>query len=175
MFIFFDVNKLTIIASLIQIPYTKDDYNSPLLIRKSLDTCRRAGSIMTAGGEGSSGVKNVVPTMLPRPSSDLTFSVITNWSSFLSNAEKKKQDNNANATDKDDEDDTNWSSSQGIKLIRHLPIICPKRMIKKMPKRMSFLVIFSSGGDVGVALIAPQRVMEEIDCCGVVKEMIAEF
>ena len=169
LFIFFDANKLTIIASLIQIPYTKDDYNSPLLIRKSLDTCRRAGSTVTAGREGNSGVKNVVPTMLPRPSSDLTFSVITNWSSFLSNTEKKKLANAA------DEGDTNWSSTQGIKLIRHLPIICPKRMIKKMPKRMSFLVIFSSGGDVGVALIAPQRVMEEIDCCGVVKEMIAEF
>ena len=129
---------------------------------------------MTEGS--SSGVKQQ-PTMLPRPSSDLTFSVITNWSSFLSNAEKKKkQANDSNAADgDDDDDDTNWSSQGNIKLVRHLPIICPKRMIKKMPKRMSFLVIFSSGEDVGVALIAPQRVMEEIDCCGVVKEMIAEF
>ena len=69
----------------------------------------------------------------------------------------------------------NWSNSQSIKLIRHLPIICPKRMISKMPKRMSTLIIFSSGEDMGCALIAPGRVMEEIDICGVVKETIAKF
>ena len=46
----------------------------------------------------------------------------------------------------------------------------------KMPKRMSCLVIFLSGAeDAGYVLIAPGRVMEEIDTRGVVKELIAEI
>ena len=144
------------------IPYTKEDYKSPLLIRKSLDNCRRAGVLM--GGTDR-------PTVLPRPHAELTFSVITNWTSFLSKSDKEKEQSD------DTVEEVSWcSSSSGINLIRHLPIISPKGMMKDMPKRMSLLVIFSSGVyDIGCALIAPGRVMNEIDNCGVVKEMIARF
>ena len=48
-------------------------------------------------------------------------------------------------------------------------------MIKTMPKRMSFMIIFSSGQDVGCVVIAPNRVMQEIDLCGLVQGMIAQF
>ena len=146
------------------IPYTKEDYKSPLLIRKSLDNCRRAGVLM--GGTDR-------PTVLPRPHAELTFSVITNWTSFLSKTDKDKKQ----IDDTVEEEEDSWcSSSSGIKLIRHLPIISPKGMMKDMPKRMSLLIIFSSGvDDIGCALIAPGRVMNEIDNCGVVKEMIARF
>ena len=71
------------------------------------------------------------------------------------------------------DDGMDWYND-GLKFIHHLPIIYP-RMISVLKKRMSFLVIFSSGDDIGCMLIAPGRVMEEIDTCGVVKEMIAEF
>ena len=140
------------------VPYTEDDYKSAALIRKSLETCRRAGTV--AGS-------NNVPTVLPRPHPDLTFSVITNWSSFPRH----------NSTDKlGVDDDLDWKNSLNVELIRHLPIIYPQRMIKKMPKRMSFLVIFSSGPeDIGCLLIAPGHVMQEIDTCGVIKEIIAKF
>jgi hypothetical protein len=140
------------------VPYTEDDYKSAALIRKSLETCRRAGTV--AGS-------NNVPTVLPRPHPDLTFSVITNWSSFPRH----------NSTNKlGVEDDMDWKNSLNVELIRHLPIIYPQRMIKKMPKRMSFLVIFSSGPeDIGCLLIAPGQVMQEIDTCGVIKEIIAKF
>jgi hypothetical protein len=145
------------------IPYTKEDYKSPLLIRKSLDNCRRAGVLM--GGTDR-------PTVLPRPHAELTFSVITNWTSFLSKTDKEKE-----AVVGDTAEEESWcSSSSGINLIRHLPIISPKGMMKDMPKRMSLLIIFSSGvDDIGCALIAPGRVMNEIDHCGVVKELIARF
>jgi len=140
------------------IPYTRDDYKSPTLIRKSLETCRRAGTTVMAG------TTNNVPTVLPRANCDLTFSIVTNWSSFLRGGEKTS----------DEDDSMNWSN--GLQLIRHLPIIYPNRMIEKMPKRMTFLVIFSNGlEDIGCMLIAPGRVMEEIDSCGVVEELIAEF
>jgi len=145
------------------IPYTKEDYKSPLLIRKSLDNCRRAGVLM--GGTDRL-------TVLPRPHAELTFSVITNWTSFLSKSDKDKEQSD------DTVEEESWcNSSSGIKLIRHLPIISPKGMMKDMPKRMSLLIIFSSGvDDIGCALIAPAgRVMNEIDSCGVVKEMIARF
>lgn len=154
------------------VPYTKEDYKTAALIRRSLHTCKRAGTLM--GGTDR-------PTVLPRPHPDLTFSVITNWSSFLPRGEKAEDENSAAAAATNDGDDEekgstmNWSNSQSIKLIRHLPIIYPKRMISKMPKRMSTLIIFSSGEDMGCALIAPGRVMEEIDICGVVKETIAKF
>ena len=71
---------------------------------------------------------------------------------------------------------TDWINSPDVQLIRHLPIFNPKSMIERMPKRMSFLVIFSAGkDDLGCVLIAPGRVMEEIDLCGVVDEIISEF
>jgi len=147
------------------IPYTKEDYKSPLLVRKSLDNCRRAGVLM--GGTDR-------PTVLPRPHAELTFSVITNWTSFLSKSDKEKEQSGDNEVAEEEE---SWcNSSSGINLIRHLPIISPKGMMKDMPKRMSLLIIFSSGvDDIGCALIAPGRVMNEIDNCGVVKEMIARF
>ena len=106
--------------------------------------------------------------MLPRASPGLTFSIISNWSSFRGGGRGKASQEN------DSEDDENWNN--GLDLIRHLPIIYPNRMMKKIPKRMTFLVIFSSGPeDVGCMLIAIGRVMEEIDTCGVVEEVIAEF
>ncbi|KAL7525833.1 hypothetical protein ACHAXR_001180 [Thalassiosira sp. AJA248-18] len=139
------------------LPYTRDDYKSAALIRKSLETCRRAAPPIQRGG-----VMYDVPTSLPRPHPGLTFSIITNWSAFPSAARDRVQ--------------TNEDDKLDIVLIRHLPIICPKQMMEKMPKRMSFLVIFSSGPeDIGCMLIAPGRVMAEIDGCGVVKEKIAEF
>lgn len=142
------------------VPYTEDDYKTAALIRKSLETCRRAGTV--------AGTNNV-PTVLPRPQPDLTFSVITNWSSFPFPRH--------NASDElGDDDDFDWRNSGNVELVRHLPIIYPQRMIKKMPKRMSFLIIFSSGPeDIGCILIAPGHVMPEIDTCGVIKETIAEF
>jgi hypothetical protein len=139
------------------VPYTECDYETAPLIRKSLETCRRAGTVV--------GTNNM-PTVLPRPHPNLTFSVITNWSSFPRH----------NSTVKlGVEDDMDWKNSR-VQLIRHLPIIYSQRMIKKMPKRMSFLVIFSGGPeDIGCLLIAPGHVMQEIDTCGIIKEIIAEF
>ena len=143
------------------IPYTPEDYKSANLIRRSLETCRRAGAAMD--GEA----KNEATTELPRPSSDLTFSVISNWSSFL----PVKRDERSGG-----DDDGDCTDGTEMTLIRHLPIVYPGRMIETMPKRMSFLIVFSSGtDDIGCVLIAPGRVMEEIDCCGIVEEKIAEF
>lgn len=143
------------------IPYTPEDYKSANLIRRSLETCRRAGA--AADGEA----KNETTTALPRPNSDLTFSVISNWSSFL----PVVMDERSSGVDGGD-----WNNGREVTLIRHLPIVYPERMIETMPKRMSFLIIFSSGpDDIGCVLIAPGRIMEEIDGCGVVEEKIAEF
>jgi hypothetical protein len=36
-------------------------------------------------------------------------------------------------------------------------------------------VIYASGDEVGCVLIAPRRVMEEIDTCGIAESMIAQF
>lgn len=111
------------------------------------------------------------PSVLPRASRDLTFSIITNWSSFPPAAAKKRKGSGPATIDEEDE-----LFGNDMELIRHLPIICPQSMITTMPKRMSYMVIFSSGpDDIGCILLAPGRVMEEIDGCGVVKEMIATF
>ncbi|KAL9183313.1 hypothetical protein ACHAXT_005100 [Thalassiosira profunda] len=137
------------------VPYTREDYKSPALIRKSLENCRRAG---TAAGTGAA-------TTLPRAHPELTFSIVTNWSSF-----RHTEQNDVNR-----EADTEWNDGHGVTLLRHLPVIFP-RMKDESPKRMSFLVIFSSGpDDIGCVVLAPGRAMEEIERCGVVKEMIAEF
>ena len=140
------------------IAYTDADYASPMLIRKSLETCRRAG--VDESGQ---------PTVLPRAHSELTFSVATNWSSFAHASAFKRK---GRAVEGDD--GTTWFT-EDIELIRHLPIVYPKKMLDRMPRRMSFFVIFSSGEDIGCFLIAPQCIMNEIDCCGIVKEVVAEF
>eukprot|EP00986_Skeletonema_menzelii_P011533 scaffold5956_cov155-Skeletonema_menzelii.AAC.3 len=139
------------------IPYVdREDYKSPLMIRESLATCRRAGRV-----PGSN-----TRTELPPPSPDLTFSIISNWASFRPPAFREQDEKGSNLQ---------WNS-QGVCLIRHLPIMFPERLTKTMPKRMSFLVIFSCGNDdVGCILMAPGRVIDEIDTCGIVHEMIAKF
>ncbi|KAL7470219.1 hypothetical protein ACHAXS_010464 [Conticribra weissflogii] len=142
------------------IPYTADDYHSPELIRASLKLCRRAG------------VTDGKTTQLPRAHSGVTFSIITNWSSFRPSLVASRLEPDAN----DEEETTRWNDDDVAKLIRHLPIVHPKHMMTLIPKRMSFLVIFSSGReDVGCVLVAPGRIMDEVDTCGIVKEVIAEF
>ncbi|KAL7548160.1 hypothetical protein ACHAWF_011459 [Thalassiosira exigua] len=138
------------------VPYARGDYESPKLIRASLGECRRAGTD-PATGEGS--------TTLPRPRAGLTFGVATNWSSF-----RPGEGSGEGETDEGEDD------GAGAELVRHLPVVFPRRLTRTMPRRMSFLVIFSAGGgEVGCALVAPRRVMEEIDRCGVVGEKVAEF
>ncbi|KAL7552034.1 hypothetical protein ACHAWF_015239 [Thalassiosira exigua] len=124
------------------VPYAKEDYKTPALIRKSVEKCRRAAK-----------------AALPRARPDLTVSVVTNWSSFHR------------------EEGTGWSDGgAGLELVRHVPVLQSERIVESMPKRMSLNVIFSGGPeDVGCVLIAPGRVMEEIDTCGVVKVKIADF
>jgi len=142
------------------IPYTTDDYRSPELIRASLKLCRRAGAI-----DGNM-------TLLPKAHPGVTFSVITNWSSFRPSLVVSRLEPHANEA----EVATRWNDDDKVKLIRHLPIVHPKQMMKVVPKRMSFLVIFSSGReDIGCVLVAPSRVMNEVDTCGIMKEVIAEF
>jgi len=143
------------------IPYTdREDYKSPLMIRESLATCRRAGRV-----PGSN-----MRTELPQPSPDLTFSIISNWASFRPPETLKEE-----GEEEQNESNLPWNSN-GVNLIRHLPIMFPARLTKTMPKRMSFLVIFSCGNeDIGCVLMAPQRVIDEIDTCGIVQEMIAKF
>ena len=138
------------------IPYTKVDYSSPSLIRESLRNCRRGG----AGGSTTSSV-------LPRAHPDVTFSVITNWSSFRPPAIQ------TDGRLDEKEDDTLWRNNTN--LIRHVPIIYPQKMLRSMPRRMSLMVIYASGDEVGCVLIAPRRVMEEIDTCGIAESMIAQF
>lgn len=141
------------------VPYIgQEDYKTPLLIRESLATYRRAGRVT-----GSN-----MRTELPNPSPDLTFSIISNWASFRPPSTLKEEE--------EQEEEANLWNSEGVTLIRHLPIMFPEKMTKTMPKRMSCLVIFSCGNeDIGCVLMAPARVMGEIDTCGIVQEMIAEF
>lgn len=137
------------------IPYTSEDFRSPQLIHESLKRCKRSGVSDTGG-----------PTMLPRANPDVTFSIVTNWSSFRPLPYQPVVEH--------DEDECGWNNN--VVLIRHLPLVCPKQMFSIMPKRMSFMVIFSSGkDDIGVVILAPNRVVEEIGVCGIVKDMIAEF
>ena len=63
--------------------------------------------------------------MLPRASPGLTFSIISNWSSFRGGGRGKARQEN------DGEDDEIWNN--GLDLIRNLPIIYPNRMMKKIP------------------------------------------
>ena len=143
------------------VPYVdREDYKSPSMIRESLATCRRAGRV-----PGSN-----MRTELPPPSPDLTFSIISNWASFRPPAMREED------KEEDEEGSSLLWNSKGLKLIRHLPIMFPERLTKTLPKRMSFLVIFSCGNDdVGCILMAPERVIDEIDTCGIVQEMIAKF
>lgn len=139
------------------ISYTPEDYKSPMLIRESLKQCRRSG-VSESGA----------PTVLPRASPDTTFSIVTNWSSFRPLAQNQ-------ISEDESKDISGWNCNNGVTFLRHLPLIYPRQMIKTMPKRMSFMIIFSSGQDVGCVVIAPNRVMQEIDLCGLVQGMIAQF
>ena len=106
------------------------------------------------------------PTVLPKEHTDVTFSVITNWSSLPSVALAEEMGS----------DDGHWSNNENIQLLRHLPIVYPKCILATPPKQTSFLVIFSSGpDDLGCVLLPPGRLMDEIDSCRILKEMIAEF
>jgi hypothetical protein len=67
-----------------------------------------------------------------------------------------------------------WNNS-GVELVRHLPLLYPKQMMETMPNRMSFMVIFSTNEDIGCVMLAPNRVIQNIDFCGLVKEFIAQF
>lgn len=144
------------------IPYAgREDYKSPMMIRESLATCRRAGRVSDSN----------MRTELPHPSPDLTFSIISNWASLRpsSSIEEENDDEEENYSD------LQWNS-KGVNLIRHLPIMFPENLSKTLPKRMSFLVIFSCGNDdIGCVLMAPKRVVDEIDTCGIVQEMIAKL
>ena len=152
------------------VPYTAPDYDSPARIRMSLNACRRAGALPeTADGE---------PTVLPRASSDLTFSVVTNWSSFLPAACDGGGDASPDDADRAAaaEEEGAEGATHEMTLVRHLPIINPTRMVEHMPRRMSFIVTFAVDAErIGCMLIAPQRATDEIDRCGVVQELIAEF
>lgn len=146
------------------VPYTAADYHSPALIRRSLDACRRAG----ASPETADGA----PTVLPRASPDLTFSVVTNWSSFPPASGAGEADANPDGAAASEDDDRAPETT----LVRHLPVINPTRMVEHMPRRMSFMVTFAVDAErIGCMLIAPRRAMDEIDRCGVVRELIAEF
>jgi hypothetical protein len=68
-----------------------------------------------------------------------------------------------------------WSDNDGVTFVRHLPLIYPRQLIKSMPKRMSFMIIFSSGPNVGCVIFAPNRVVKEIDSSGLVQDMIAQL
>jgi hypothetical protein len=143
------------------VPYTEEDYKTPLMIRESLGTYRRAGRVPGT----------TLRTELPNPSPDLSFSIISNWASFrppsLNEEEEEDLDENQH--------NSPWNS-QGVELIRHLPLVFPETLTKAMPKRMSCLIIFSyDNEDIGCVLMAPGRVMDEIDTCGVVQEIIAKF
>jgi hypothetical protein len=141
------------------VPYTLQDYTTPTMIRESLASCRRAGRV-----PGSN-----MRTELPHPSSDLTFSIISNWACFRPPTTLTEEE------EEQEEDNLPWNS-EGVSLIRHLPIMFPEKLTKIMPKRMSCLVIFSCGNeDIGCVLMAPGKVMDEIDSCGIVQETIAEF
>jgi hypothetical protein len=137
------------------ISYTPEDYKSPQLIRESLKQCKRAGVVQETG----------VPTLLPRSNPDVTFGIVTNWSSFLPVR---------NIIEEDTENTYQWNNS-GVELVRHLPLIYPKQMMETMPNRMSFMVIFSTNEDIGCVMLAPNRVIQNIDSCGLVKEFIAQF
>jgi hypothetical protein len=139
------------------ISYTPEDYKTPMLIRESLKQCKRAG--MSESG---------APTILPRANIDTTFSIVTNWSSFCPLAQNQ-------ISEDESEDISGWSNNDGVTLIRHLPLIYPRQLIKSMPKRMSFMIIFSSGPDVGCVIFAPNKVVKEIDSSGLVQEMIAQL
>ena len=76
------------------------------------------------------------PIMLPSTHMEITFSVITNWSSLPSFA----------LADEMGSDNGNWSNNEDIKLLRYLPIIYQQHMLATLPTK-PFLVIFSSGSD----------------------------
>ena len=137
------------------ISYTPVDYKSPQLIRESLKQFKRAGVV-----DGFS-------TTLPWAKPQTTFSIVTNWSSFAPIEQ--------NQVEKEAVEEDTTQNLINARLIRHTPLIFPKQMYKTMPKRMSFMVIFSSGDDLGCVMLAPCTVMQKIDSCGVVKEMIAQF
>lgn len=140
------------------ISYTQDDYKTPQLIRGSLRSCRRSGVEEETGA----------PTVLPRAHPGLSFSIVTNWSSFRPLSEHRIIE--------EDDDSLEWNGDDGLVFVRHVPLINPKQMLKSMPRRMSFMVIFSSGEeDVGCFLVAPSRIMKEVDSCGLVKDMLAQF
>ncbi|KAL3796279.1 hypothetical protein HJC23_008599 [Cyclotella cryptica] len=140
------------------ISYTQEDYKTPQLIRESLRSCKRSGV----------AEENGVPTVLPRAHPGLSFSIVTNWSSFRPLSDTRIIE--------EDDDDSEWNRNDQLIFVRHVPLMYPKQMLKSMPRRMSFMVIFSSGEeDIGCFLAAPGRVMKEVDSCGLVKEMLAQF
>ena len=126
------------------IPYTEEDYKTPSMIRESLGTYRRAGRVP--------GTNQL--TELPRPSPDLTFSIISNWASFRpsSNLLEEVEEEEEN----EDEDKLPWLD--GLSLICHLPIMFPEALAKKMPQRMSYLIMFPySNDDMGCILMVSQQ------------------
>ena len=137
--------------------YTPDDYKTPQLIRESMKKCKRAGVVEETGAS----------SVLPRANPDITCSIVTNWSSFLPLAVNQ-------LSEEDVDEGVEWNNDS-VGLIRHLPLIYPQQMIKALPKRLSFMVIFSCGEDVGCLILAPRRVLPEIDSCGICKDVIAEF
>ena len=99
--------------------------------------------------------------MLPREHTDVTFSVITNWSSLPSVALAEEMGS----------DDGHWSNNENIQLLRHLLIVYPKCMLVTPPKQTSFLVIFSSGpNDLGCVLLMSGHLMDEIGSCRILRD-----
>jgi hypothetical protein len=125
------------------LPYTEEDYKTPSMIRESLGTSyRRAGRV--------SGTNQL--TELPRPSPDLTFSIISNWASFRPSSNLLKEEDEEN----EDEDKLPWLGD--LSLICHLPIMFPEALAKKMPQRMSYLIMFPySNEDMGCILMVSKQ------------------
>ncbi|KAL7449087.1 hypothetical protein ACHAWC_002128, partial [Mediolabrus comicus] len=123
------------------LPYTEEDYKTPSMIRESLGTYRRAGRVP--------GTNQL--TELPRPSPDLTFSIISNWASF------RPSSNLLEVKEEEDEDEDKLPWHDGLSLICHLPIMFPEALAKKMPQRMSYLIMFPySNEDMGCILMVSQ-------------------